>query len=709
MTKLEELTPLLSEKVQERNFNKYRIKKNTFNRNQVQDIEFSSPHSKNKDQIPSWKEVFQKSYNFFYPTTLRYKVMALVSLLLVFIGKVLNILPPLAIKYAVDIISSIDRTIEMDDLEKKEKTRKIILSLLAYFGLKFGYTVVSAIQQTTQRTVTFDCVHRFACELYSHLHHLSLSYHLEKHVGETTRVISRGADAISSLSDALLFNLIPTLFETFVVLAVFWKLGAPSIALTTFVTVFFYFLLTFFVTKTRIHHKRRVNEASDAYSKKETESLVNYETVKMFGRTEDEIKRYTELRLNYKNSRIALMLLIQGLIVAQSLIRILGVSTGLILAGWATVHAEPPLSPGSFVVVQIYINQLFQPLTYLAFTYRTLIQAFTDLEKAVTMLKRESEVKDMPGALDWMDVMNKKNMGNPSTPTGEVIFENVSFHYKIKKKVGHPIPIGSALHRSRSYQKSMNRRKGRDASSSPDETKSEDESDIIGGGVDNISFKIPAGKTIALVGKSGSGKTTLIRLILRMYDPDLGSVNIDGENIQNFTQKSLRENIGVVSQETILFNATLRHNITFGRPNATEEEIWEAIELAALTEFVSGLQQGLETLVGERGMKLSGGERQRVGLARCVIKKPKLILLDEATSALDTATEKSIQNNISQICENTTTIVIAHRLSTARHADEIFVLNNGKIHERGTHEKLLQKESRYAKMWRDQITFNETY
>lgn len=340
-------------------------------------------------------------------------------------------------------------------------------------------------------------------------------------------------------------------------------------------------------------------------------------------------------------------------------------------------------------------------------------QAFTDLEKAVTMLNRRPEVEDIPGAEKWIPQPRLSGQA-----TGEITLTNVSFHYKVSSQQR---ALGSALNEKASG-KGVGRhglRRGRAFAGLVDEgvtknTKKTDSNEEEGGeetvelgGVSNVTLTVPAGKTTALVGASGSGKTTLIRLVLRMYDPDEGTIQVDGRDIKQYTQESLRQNIGVVAQDTILFNATLRENITYGKEHATEEEVWDAVRTSALESFVMGLPEKLDTLVGERGMKLSGGERQRVGLARCLIKDPQLVLLDEATSALDSATEREIQKNIATVCDGRTTLMIAHRLSTARHADEIVVLEKGEIVEKGSHDELLAKEGRYAKMWNLQTGQNE--
>ena len=666
----------------------------------------------NLDIELTWGEVMKKTAPFLYPEGAKHTTCLILALTLVVISKLVNILPPLAIKHAVDIMSNstIHQFPNQDQYypSKHEASTRILKSILAYFGLKLLSSILSTLQGMTQRSVTLDAERRFGIMVFSHLQHLSLSYHLEKHIGEITQIMSRGSDSISSLVNAFIFSLLPTLFETAVVTTVFAKLGIPLIAFTTLVTVVIFFCFSYFVTQTRIRYRREVNQASDGLSLQETETLVNFETVLMFGRTLSEIETYKNLRQKYKDSRETLMHIFQMLQFTLSFIRLSGTSVGFLIAGWQTVYANPPLSPGSFVVVNMYIDQLFQPLSALAVTYRNLIQAFTDLEKAVTMLNRTPDVKDAPDAYIW-----RKNE-NQEKSSGEITFKNVSFYYKMNSKKR---ALGSAL--VDDIPAKNHRRLGRwsrggggewKKSSKIEKNEINSSNNYVKKGITKTSFCIPAGKTAALVGRSGSGKTTIIRLILRMYDPDEGSIYIDGHDVKNITQNSLRENIGVVAQDTVLFNTSLRENIVYGKPDATEEEIWNAVHLAALTEFVQGLPNKLETIVGDRGMKLSGGERQRVGLARCVIKNPKLILLDEATSALDSGTEKTIQKNIADICKSRTTLMIAHRLSTARYADKIIVLEKGELFQSGTHEELMSQENGlYAKMWADQTQPDSEY
>ena len=429
----------------------------------------------------------------------------------------------------------------------------------------------------------------------------------------------------------------------------------------------------------------------------------------------------------------------------QQSIRLCGVCIGLWLAGRAAVYGiggdeNARLSPGSFVIVQLYIQRLFNPLSVLGFIYRQITDAFTDLEKAVKMLKTKPIVQDAKDAVEWDQALQRqRELGKQSidsNATGDIEFKNVTFRYKVRssrKKLGGPDVDGTNPEKGRGGRsfgkKGLWGGKGKGvysgsgggkgagfwikaaaSSKNSDETYEGPKTEEIGG-IKNVSFRIRAGQTVALVGSSGGGKTTIVRLILRLYDVDDGAVSVDGINVKSLFQQSLRSNIGVVAQDTVLFHASLRDNICYGKEDATEEEVWEAVRLSALEQLVNSLPEKLDTIVGERGMKLSGGERQRVGMARCIIKKPKLILLDEATSNLDSTTEKKIQRNIltpqtSAICKGRTTLMIAHRLSTARQSDVIIVLDKGMVVEQGSHDELLAlgaEKGMYAKMWKDQM------
>ncbi len=682
----------------------------------------SSPTSPSSPVSTELPKGIQKTVSpYILPADRRHTVYAITALVSITLGKMLSVLPPLAIKYAVDSISSAQINIGSEDASAvaegtitssaKDASKPILQAILAYFAIQTVIMLNGIVQDLAQRSVALDAERRFASKLFAHLHNLSLSYHLENHIGEITRIMNRGSDSISTIISSFLFYLTPTLLEAIFISTVFWKLvGMPSLAFSTLAAIALYLGFTIFVTKTRIVFRRKLIEASDAVGQKEVETLVNYETVSMFGRTNYEIEQYAALRQVYKERRVEMLAMFALLEFGQKFIKLSGTSAGLVIAGLASVYGIAStgemLSPGTFVIVQMYIQQLFQPLTQLGWQYRMITQAVTDLEKAAKMLNREPEVQDSPNAIVWKKQHSSDSSGVPTTNNCcDIVFSNVTFQYKVASRRR---ALGTALtnaHTIGGGGKHGQSRRGRLAMGHVDDgadKRNEDEEEVDKvklGGVKNINFTIDAGKTVALVGPSGSGKTTIVRLVLRVYDPDEGKVSVDSHDVKELTQQSLRQNIGVVAQDTILFNCTLRENIMYGKQDATDKEVWNAVRIAALESFVLGLPDQLDTLVGERGMKLSGGERQRVGLARCIVKDPQLILLDEATSALDTATEREIQDNIARVCRSRTTLMIAHRLSTARHADEILVLDKGAIIERGNHNSLIAMKGRYAAMW----------
>jgi len=699
----------------------------------------------NSNTTPTWKEAFAHVSPFLKPSDRRHLLLALLALFAVLLEKIVNVLPPLAIRHAVDAISDFSSSGGDQDVQQRVATT-ISLSIGSYFLLQTVDSALSSIQSVTQRAVSMDAERRFASALFAHLNILGASYHLERHSGELLRILSRGADATSTIIEALLFSLVPTLFEACVVGGVFWLLGMPSIAVSTILSVLAYILYTYYVTNTKIQQRRKVLEKSDAVGRIETETLVNYETVAMFGREMREVEEYDIIRKDYTDERVNMLGLFAWLQLGQQSIRLSGVCIGLWLAGRAAVYGiggdeNARLSPGSFVIVQLYIQRLFNPLSVLGFIYRQITDAFTDLEKAVKMLRTKPIVQDAKDAVEWDQALQRqRELGKQSidsNATGDIEFKNVTFRYKVRssrKKLGGPdVDSGNGSNPEKGRGGRSIGRKGlwggkgkgvylgcgggkgagfwiKAAAKNSDETDEGPKTEEIGG-IKNVSFRIRAGQTVALVGSSGGGKTTIVRLLLRLYDVDDGAVSVDGINVKSLFQQSLRSNIGVVAQDTVLFHASLRDNICYGKEDATEEEVWEAVRLSALEQLVNSLPEKLDTIVGERGMKLSGGERQRVGMARCIIKKPKLILLDEATSNLDSTTEKKIQRNIltpqtSAICKGRTTLMIAHRLSTARQSDVIIVLDKGMVVEQGSHDELLAlgaEKGMYAKMWKDQM------
>lgn len=480
-----------------------------------------------------------------------------------------------------------------------------------------------------------------ALETFKHLHHLSLAFHLERQTGGLSRVIERGTRAIQTVLSFMLFNILPTLLEIVLVTVVLYKTFGWNFALITFVTVGSYIFFTFLITNWRTQFRRSMNERDTEANTKAIDSLLNYETVKYFVNEDHEYRRYDQSLAQYQNEAIKSQSSLSLLNVGQGTI----VGAGLIGVMWLAAQgvAEGVLSIGDFVLVNTLLIQLFIPLGFLGFVYREISQGLTDMEKMFELLSVHADVPD------------KKEAQSLKNPKAEVEFDHVSFSYNSDRDI-----------------------------------------------LKNVSFKIPQGHTVAIVGPSGSGKSTLARLLFRFYDVTGGAIRIGGEDLRDVTQKSLRSSIGIVPQDTVLFNDSIGYNIQYGRPDATEAEVVEAARISQIHDFVESLPKKYKTPVGERGLKLSGGEKQRVAIARTVLKKPSILIFDEATSALDSHTEKEIQASLREVSRNRTTLIIAHRLSTIVDANEIIVLKQGQILERGTHQELLEKRSEYASMWQKQ-------
>jgi len=473
---------------------------------------------------------------------------------------------------------------------------------------------------------------------FKHLHALSLRFHLERQTGGLSRVIERGTRGIQFVLTFSLFNILPTIFEIMLVTIVLFVKLDIRFAAITFFTISGYIVYTLAVTSWRLKFRRQMNAKDSEANTKAIDSLLNYETVKYFGNEGHEYKRYDEALAGYEFSAIRSQTSLSILNVGQGFIIGVGLVVVMALAGSGVVQGQ--LTIGDFVLVNTFLIQLFLPLNFLGFVYREIRQGLIDMEKMFELLDINAEIMD-PGDANPLKIEN-----------GVVEFKNVSFGY------------------------------------------SEDR-----GILRNISFTVPAGQTVAIVGPSGAGKSTISKLLYRFYDVSSGSITIDGQDIQSVTQQSLRDAIGVVPQDTVLFNDTIAYNIQYGDPLAGPEIIEEAAKLASLHEFIAKLPQGYETMVGERGLKLSGGEKQRVAIARTIVKDPDVLIFDEATSSLDSLTEKEIQHSLVEVSRNRTTLVIAHRLSTIIDADEILVLKDGEIVEQGNHNDLVEQDGEYASIW----------
>jgi ATP-binding cassette, subfamily B, heavy metal transporter len=481
-------------------------------------------------------------------------------------------------------------------------------------------------------------VRQLSTETFRHLHGLSLKFHLERRTGGLSRIISRGINGVDSVLRFSLFNTIPTGLEIAMVAGVLvWSFGWVYAAIIL-ATVVVYIAFTYWATEWRINIRRTMNDADTEAGGKAIDSLLNFETVKYFGNEEHEVSRYDRSMETYEKASIKTWVSLAVLNSGQAFIYALGLAAVMLLAARAITNGSASI--GDFVMVNAMMIQLYMPLNFIGSSYREIKQGLIDVEGMFSVLSVAPDVKDRPDAVPL-------KRGN-----GEVIFDNVDFAYDKAR----PILKG-------------------------------------------LSINVPAGKTVAIVGPSGAGKSTISRLLYRFYDVTGGQILIDGQDISKVEQKGLRSVIGMVPQDTVLFNDTIRYNIAYGKPDATQEEIVAAARLAQIHDFIMSLPKGYDALVGERGLKLSGGEKQRVSIARTILKNPSILLLDEATSALDTFTESDIQKALKAISRNRTTIVIAHRLSTVVEADSIVVLEGGQIVEQGTHAELLQKNGLFARMW----------
>jgi ABC-type transport system involved in Fe-S cluster assembly fused permease/ATPase subunit len=515
-------------------------------------------------------------------------------------------------------------------------------------GIILGYGLARIMQQAFGELRDFIFVRvaqhaqrTVALETFRHLHHLSLAFHLDRQTGGLSRVIERGTRAIQTVLSFMLFNILPTLLEILLVTGILYKKFNWKFAAITLVAVGSYIFFTFVITNWRTKFRRSMNERDTEANTKAIDSLLNYETVKYFVNEEHEYKRYDISLEQYQWEAIKSQSSLSLLNVGQGTI----IGVGLIGIMWLASQgvADGTLTVGDFVLVNTFLIQLFIPLGFLGFVYREVNQGLIDMEKMFELLEIHADVPDKPDA----KVLQ--------TGRAEVEFDRVDFSYSSDRKI-----------------------------------------------LSGVSFKIPHGHTVAIVGPSGSGKSTIARLLFRFYDVTDGAIRVAGEDVREVTQRSLRSAIGIVPQDTVLFNDSIGYNIRYGRPGASEEEVVEAARLAQIHNFVEGLTKKYNTPVGERGLKLSGGEKQRVAIARTVLKKPEILIFDEATSALDSHTEKEIQASLREVSKNRTTLVIAHRLSTIGDADEILVLKDGKIVERGRHDDLLAQRGEYFVMWQKQ-------
>ncbi|MCW5737960.1 MAG: ABC transporter ATP-binding protein/permease [Enhydrobacter sp.] len=530
----------------------------------------------------------------------------------------------------------------VDMLGDKAQVVAVPIALILAYG--FARVLAQAfgeVRDAIFSPVAQRAIRNLALEVFDHLHALSLRFHLERQTGGLSRVIERGTQGMDFLIRFTTFNIIPTLIEIALVGGILWHLYDWRFTAVTLGIIALYIAFSVILSEWRIKFVRSMNDADTEANAKAIDSLLNYETVKYFGNEAHEARRYDIGRRRYETAAIRSARTLSLLNVGQGAIISLGLVSVMAMAGSGVVDGSMTL--GDFVAVNTFLIQLYMPLNMLGFAYREIRSALVNMEMMFGLLRIPGEIADKLGA----PALNATG--------GEIVFDHVDFHYETSRPILH-----------------------------------------------DVSFRVAPGNTVAIVGSSGAGKSTVSRILFRFYDVAGGSVRIDGQDIRDVTQKSLRAAIGVVPQDTVLFNDTIFYNICYGRPDCTREEVEQAARLARIHDFIMALPLGYETTVGERGLKLSGGEKQRVAIARTILKNPRILLFDEATSALDTRTEQEIQRSLEEVSRGRTTVVIAHRLSTIINADEIVVLDRGRVAERGRHAELLAKDGLYADMWRRQ-------
>lgn len=528
----------------------------------------------------------------------------------------------------------------VDALDSTHNTAVILpLALLIGYGaLRLASTLFNELRDLVFAKVAQRAIRNIALKVFRHLHSLALRFHLERQTGGMSRDIERGTRGMSFLLSFMLFNILPTLLEIALVAIILFVTYNAWFAIITTVTIVIYIAYSLVVTEQRMAVRRVMNDMDSKANTRAIDSLINYETVKYFNNEDYEARRYDEHMATWEQAALKNQGSLSVLNFGQGAIIAVGVTLLMILAGQGVVDGS--MTMGDLVLVNAYLLQLFIPLNFLGFVYREIKHSLTDMEKMFSLLDKPQDIKDRPGA--------------PPLAVGEgaVRFEHIDFGYEAERQI-----------------------------------------------LFDLDFEIPSGKKVAVVGSSGAGKSTLSRLLFRFYDVDGGRILINGQDIREVSQQSVRAAIGIVPQDTVLFNDTIYYNIAYAKPDASREEVIRAATMAHIHTFIESIPQGYETLVGERGLKLSGGEKQRIAIARTILKNPRILIFDEATSALDSHSEQAILSALAEVAANHTTLVIAHRLSTIVDADQILVMEHGHVVERGTHSALLQQGSLYARMW----------
>ncbi len=598
-----------------------------------------------------------------FPYLWHYKWRVMAALAFMVGAKVANVGVPLLLKQLVDAMNP----------SLTQALLVVPVALLVGYGLlRLSTSLFTELRELVFAKASEGAARSISLEVFRHLHALSLRFHLERQTGGMTRDIERGTRGVKSLISFSLYSIIPTLIEVGLVLTLLAVKFDVWFAWITVAALMLYITFTVTVTEWRTQFRKKMNELDSTANTRALDSLLNYETVKYFNNEEFEAKRYDENLEKYRRAAVKSQTTLSMLNTGQQLI----IATALVAMLWRATQGvvDGRMTLGDLVMVNAFMIQLYIPLNFLGVIYREIKQSLLDLDKMFTLMEKEREIADAPDApvLQLHGEMSKttiseqnsavagvfidsfatNNIANTTFSSPEVRFQNVHFAYEASRPILH-----------------------------------------------GISFVVPSGKTVAVVGPSGAGKSTLARLLYRFYDVQSGSISIAGQNIKDVTQSSVRQAIGIVPQDTVLFNDTVAYNIAYGRPGASQDEVVEAAKSARIHDFISATPKGYDTMVGERGLKLSGGEKQRVAIARTLLKNPPILIFDEATSALDSANERAIQAELQSVAQNKTTLVIAHRLSTVVDAHEILVMDAGKIVERGNHAQLLARQGVYARMW----------
>jgi ABC-type transport system involved in Fe-S cluster assembly fused permease/ATPase subunit len=569
------------------------------------------------------------------------KVRVWVTMGLLLVAKIATMAVPFTFKWATDALTGQGSAPVGPSSWFAWAIAAPVLMTVAYGLMRILMAVLTQARDGLFAKVAMNAVRRLAYMVFEHIHRLSLRFHLERKTGGLTRVLERGRNAIETIVRMVIMQLVPTVIElSFIIVVLLYQFDWRYVVLIV-ATVACYMLYTYYATEWRIGIRRRMNDSDTDANVKAIDSLINYETVKYFVAEEREAARYDRAMARYEDASVRSYVSLAVLNAGQATIFTIGLAGAMVMCAYGIRDGSHTV--GDFIMINAMMIQLYQPLNFMGMVYREIKQAVIDIENLFAILHRKPEIEDRPGAQP-LDARK-----------GAIRFDNVSFAYDPERQI-----------------------------------------------LKGLSFEVPAGKTVAVVGPSGAGKSTISRLLYRFYDVTGGRIEIDGQDIRDVTQVSLRSAIGMVPQDTVLFNDTIRYNIRYGRWEATDAEVEEAARNAQIDHFIRIAPKGYETEVGERGLKLSGGEKQRVAIARTILKGPPILLLDEATSALDSHTERDIQDALDRVSRNRTTLVIAHRLSTIVGADEILVLDHGAIVERGTHAQLLGRGGLYASMWNRQ-------